>query len=85
MSEKRKPVFTIIAYGSSKKKNKVELFLASEFRQIVKGPKWRLYRLRINGKWFCNKGDKYSCFSIWEFRDLFIGSTRKVIDARRYR
>lgn len=82
MSEKRKPVLTVIAYGPSKKKNKVELFIASDFRQIEHGSKWRQYRLRVSGKWFKRPSEKYSCFSIWEFRDIWIRSMRKTIDAK---
>ena len=61
MSEKRKPIFVILlkktGKGSCKKwkKNKVEVFKASDFvsysldrgRQIDS-----LYRIRVNGKWF---------------------------------
>ena len=77
MSEIRKPDYIIIAQKQGKKKFKIELFVATKFRQ--KG-RWNQYRIRVNGKWFNpqkGKGIKTFFQTKWEFRDIFMRSLFK--------
>lgn len=51
MAEKRKPVFIILLRRSGKKKfNSVEIFSGKDWNKSD-----RLFRLRVNGKWFPEK------------------------------
>lgn len=71
MSEKRKPIAKLFAERNGKRA-KVEIFPASLFSQRVLGwrkPSDRVFRLRVNGKWF-PKGD-VRFFNRTEIRDIF--------------
>ncbi|PPK99015.1 hypothetical protein [Parapedobacter indicus] len=62
MSEKRKPVLTmLLRYEGKNKSNKIELFRATDFDKPNKKNSERLFRIRVNGKWWPN-GSKESFF-----------------------
>jgi len=53
MAEKRKPVLTVLLrYQGKVKSNKIELFRASDFDSPSGKNSDRLFRLRVNGKWW---------------------------------
>ena len=60
MAEKRKPVLTLLLRKPGARPYKIELFSESQWQKgyTVKGKK--LYRLRINGKWFGKKQEFYN-------------------------
>lgn len=77
MSEKRKAHLTILLrYNGKAKSNKLELFEATQFNDkahLERGAK--LYRLRVNGKWYDKLSDK-QFYTKWEIRDLLIRSIK---------
>lgn len=77
MSDKRKAHLTILLrYNGKAKSNKLELFEATQFddkASLSRGAK--LYRLRVNGKWF-DKRSEQKFYTKWEIRDLLIKSIR---------
>lgn len=56
MSDKRKPIATILLKRSGKKNGKIEVFKASDFKDSIYVGTGKCaehcYRLRVNGKWF---------------------------------
>lgn len=72
MSEKRKPVLTLLLRKEGKNKSsKVEIFPAElwgykKFGREVIGR----YRLRVSGKWLNDNKGKRVYFTKWEFRDM---------------
>lgn len=61
MSDKRKPIYVLFAQKIGQKKNKIEIFKASDFcntEYCCTGHKTQSsYRLRVNGTWY-PKGKK---------------------------
>lgn len=56
MSEKRKPIFTMLTRIPGKENVKIELFRATDFKQYRPwGSCAKRYRLRCDGKWVKNK------------------------------
>lgn len=73
MSELRKPVLVFMLKRPGKKSWKCELFDASAFRQRPRdGKTARRYRVRVNGRWYGEKGKgkAKTYFTRWEFRDI---------------
>ena len=72
MSEKRKPKITFLLKWEAKgeiKRNRIELFEASLFKGFERFEYRKLYRMRVNGKWFLgDKGQEF--FYKTEIRDI---------------
>ena len=71
MSEKRKPKITFLLKWEAKgviKRNRIELFDAQDFKDIYKYQYRKQFRMRVNGKWFSDRGKIY--FYKTEIRDI---------------
>ncbi len=77
MSEKRKPTLIMLLRIPGKKTRKIEIFNASDFRH--KQFDAVRYRIRVNGKWYGEKGKRKTLMSIWEFRDILWQSVKKMV------
>ncbi len=82
MSEKRKPTYVLFAQKpGQRRKEKVEIFKASDFETSDWRKKWSnsKYRLRVNGKWWppSKDGKRRKTYFYWtEIRDIFWRSVR---------
>ncbi len=63
MTEKRSKTMSVLLKNESKAAVKIELFPSGEW-SATHGVGRDLFRLRINGRWSCNNGEKYSFLTL---------------------
>ncbi len=61
--EKRKKEMSILLLTKRKTDAKIDLFSASEWPDVP-GASPDLFRLRVDGRWFCRDGEKYTFLSL---------------------
>jgi len=86
MSEKRTPSISLRIATASGKKVKLELYDAAlwsgknglPMKSQLKGK----YRIRVDRKWFIMdpNGGRYQFATLWEFRDKFFNSLKRMLN-----